>query len=163
MSSGPCAVEGCPREKKKRGHCGLHYQRLTSHGDATATQHEDVSTAAERRCRFCSRDISHKRSNAVWCDRSCKYWAYVWSDRQGVSSNPSSVKIPGAVIDKILSCGQCSYCGELGEVELDHIIPLARGGAHREGNITPACHSCNSSKRSMLLIEWRVSALRGRG
>ncbi len=31
-------------------------------------------------------------------------------------------------------------------LELDHFVPLARGGAHTEYNLVPACRSCNSSK-----------------
>jgi 5-methylcytosine-specific restriction endonuclease McrA len=30
--------------------------------------------------------------------------------------------------------------------ELDHIIPLARGGPHTVENLTPSCQFCNRSK-----------------
>jgi hypothetical protein len=43
----------------------------------------------------------------------------------------------------------CYLCGrELGatEITLDHVIPLARGGAHTEENLRVACRSCNSRK-----------------
>lgn len=154
-SEGPCSHQGCPRPKVKSGYCGLHYQRFMKFGDSAVTAHEDVSTSAARRCRYCRRDISHRRSNAVWCDRSCKYWAFIWRTREGISDNPESIPVPGSTIDKILSSGQCSYCGDRGPVEIDHIIPIARGGAHREGNLAPACRNCNQSKLSKLLYEWR--------
>jgi 5-methylcytosine-specific restriction endonuclease McrA len=38
---------------------------------------------------------------------------------------------------------------------IDHIVPLARGGTNYEGNLTPACRPCNSSKGTLLLVEWR--------
>jgi hypothetical protein len=50
---------------------------------------------------------------------------------------------------------RCFYCGSAGVLTQDHIIPLSRGGRHGEGNLVPACLSCNRSKASRLLIEWR--------
>ena len=44
---------------------------------------------------------------------------------------------------------KCAYCGK-GDVkfEVEHIIPKALGGTNRIGNLTLACHSCNSKKGS---------------
>lgn len=53
---------------------------------------------------------------------------------------------------------QCSYCWRTAE-GIDHIIPLSRGGTHREGNWTPACNTCNRAKGKMFLIEWRQKRL----
>lgn len=158
-TEGPCSVDECPRDKVCGGYCGLHYQRFMKHGDPRQTPYLDVTCDPERRCRYCGKDISHKQVNASWCNRDCKYWARIWKHRKGVASNPESIRVPPPAIKKILSAGQCSYCGEAGPVELDHIIPLSRGGAHREGNLTPACRPCNRSKWNMLLVEWRKSAL----
>jgi 5-methylcytosine-specific restriction endonuclease McrA len=51
--------------------------------------------------------------------------------------------------------GRCAYCGAGGAMTIDHVVPLARGGRHTEGNIVPACLSCNTSKGARLLVEWR--------
>lgn len=50
--------------------------------------------------------------------------------------------------------GVCSYCPAAADT-IDHVIPLARGGRHAEGNLAPACRSCNSSKGDKLMIEWK--------
>lgn len=56
---------------------------------------------------------------------------------------------------------RCTYCGvRPDKLVMDHVIPLSRGGRHAPGNITPACHKCNSAKAAMLLIEWKLQ-LRG--
>lgn len=47
----------------------------------------------------------------------------------------------------------CTYCPNLADT-LDHIVPLSRGGTNYEGNLTPACRRCNSSKADKLLSEW---------
>ena len=51
---------------------------------------------------------------------------------------------------------RCAYCDSSSQsLEMDHVIPLSRGGRHAIANILPACTSCNRRKSSMLLIEWR--------
>jgi 5-methylcytosine-specific restriction endonuclease McrA len=41
--------------------------------------------------------------------------------------------------------GLCFYCGDQA-TEVDHRIPLSRGGSHWPANIVPACRSCNARK-----------------
>ncbi|MCC6481353.1 MAG: HNH endonuclease [Sphingomonadaceae bacterium] len=44
--------------------------------------------------------------------------------------------------------GACAYCGRTDvKLTMDHVVPLAKGGAHALSNIVPACSHCNSSKR----------------
>lgn len=49
----------------------------------------------------------------------------------------------------------CAYCGSVRPLQKDHVIPLTRGGDHGEGNIVPACGSCNKSKGRRTVMEWR--------
>lgn len=49
----------------------------------------------------------------------------------------------------------CAYCGCKGEITLDHVVPLSRGGTNTVGNILPACRSCNSSKHAHFISEWK--------
>ena len=51
----------------------------------------------------------------------------------------------------------CAACGVAGPSTVDHIIPIARGGAHTIGNLMSLCGRCNSSKRDMLYTEWKYS------
>lgn len=68
------------------------------------------------------------------------------------------------------SGGRCWYCGvELFETKrygpndfpyeqeacIDHLVPKSRGGNNKETNLVPCCRSCNSSKNTLLLNEWR--------
>lgn len=50
----------------------------------------------------------------------------------------------------------CTYCGTTEEIQIDHVIPLARGGAHSIGNLAPACRLCNNHKRAKFVTEWRL-------
>jgi 5-methylcytosine-specific restriction endonuclease McrA len=55
-------------------------------------------------------------------------------------------------------CGhRCVYCAirlDYSCATLDHVYPLAKGGAHAPGNVVAACPSCNRLKADMLPSEF---------
>lgn len=53
-----------------------------------------------------------------------------------------------------LAAMPCACCGAT-ETHMDHVVPVSRGGSHGIGNLQPLCKSCNSSKGSKFLVEWR--------
>ena len=56
-----------------------------------------------------------------------------------------------------LAKGVCYYCGSTappGELTMDHIVPLARGGKSIKGNVVTACKKCNTKKKQLLPMEW---------
>lgn len=53
--------------------------------------------------------------------------------------------------------GVCGYCGRptpAGELTMDHVVPLSRGGRTTKGNVAPVCKTCNTAKKQKLLMEW---------
>ena len=50
----------------------------------------------------------------------------------------------------------CHYCDQLA-TEIDHVVPVTRGGTGERSNLVPACRSCNASKNNRLLEEWMVA------
>lgn len=154
-----------------------------------------------RSCLTCSASIEHKRSNAQYCDRTCKAKA---SDKRRVARDPGrdkrryvneaplridrakryyyanhekqvlysrnyqhgargfSIAITAREWRRLKARyhHQCAYCSKSGPLQMDHVVPLARGGRHAPANILPACASCNISKRDHFLSEWRLSQRR---
>jgi 5-methylcytosine-specific restriction endonuclease McrA len=55
-----------------------------------------------------------------------------------------------------LNRGPCFYCGSLDRITVDHVVAIARGGTDSIGNLVPACKSCNSQKRQLTIMEWRL-------
>lgn len=47
----------------------------------------------------------------------------------------------------------CAYCSNPA-TDLDHVIPISRGGPDIESNLVAACKSCNCSKRNKTIEEW---------
>ena len=50
---------------------------------------------------------------------------------------------------------RCAYCGVDGPLQVDHRVPLCRGGTHEVENILPACGRCNRRKSTMSETEFR--------
>jgi 5-methylcytosine-specific restriction endonuclease McrA len=55
-----------------------------------------------------------------------------------------------------LNRGPCFYCGSTKNITVDHVIAIARGGVDGIGNLVPACKSCNSQKRQLTIMEWKL-------
>lgn len=54
--------------------------------------------------------------------------------------------------------GHCAYCGceiTLSEMQVDHIVPLRRGGKDEIENMYPSCRSCNHYKHTLTVEEFR--------
>lgn len=54
--------------------------------------------------------------------------------------------------------GRCAYCGcelEYKDMQVDHVIPLKRGGKDDIKNMLPACRSCNHYKATLTAEEYR--------
>ncbi|WP_437022661.1 HNH endonuclease [Streptomyces sp. enrichment culture] len=54
----------------------------------------------------------------------------------------------------------CAYCGASGDMTMDHVVPVSRGGRHAIGNLVPACLPCNLAKNAMFLFEWKLKTRR---
>lgn len=51
----------------------------------------------------------------------------------------------------------CAYCGASGDLQVEHVVPISKGGEHHLGNIVPACQSCNFSKGKADALTWYQS------
>jgi 5-methylcytosine-specific restriction endonuclease McrA len=50
------------------------------------------------------------------------------------------------VADLFASMPACVYCGSADRLELDHVVPMSRGGLNRPENVVIACCPCNRKK-----------------
>jgi hypothetical protein len=58
---------------------------------------------------------------------------------------------------------QCAYCGARGvQLQVEHIIPKARGGTDRPSNLTIACEPCNLRKGKQTAAEFGFPAVQAK-
>lgn len=53
--------------------------------------------------------------------------------------------------------GVCHCCGKTvapGDLTMDHVLPLARGGKTTKNNVVPCCKECNIRKKSRMPAHW---------
>ena len=58
--------------------------------------------------------------------------------------------IPTDIRRRVLSSGICAICGSSNSPEIDHIIPVIRGGTDDEINLRRLCKPCNLEKGARL-------------
>ena len=46
---------------------------------------------------------------------------------------------------------RCANCGERGQLVIDHIVPIAKGGLSERGNLQLLCPSCNRIKGKLVI------------
>lgn len=51
----------------------------------------------------------------------------------------------------------CAYCGAGGDLQVEHLVPISKGGEHHLGNVVPACQRCNFSKGKADALTWYQS------
>lgn len=99
-------------------------------------------------------DYKPKRNNAKRREyyRKNKTRVLSWAHSRG-----NRVRMDHAgVVDKFQYHGNaCIYCGSSENLEIEHRIPVSRGGTNMLANLAPACRSCNASKRDMTETEYR--------
>lgn len=49
---------------------------------------------------------------------------------------------------------RCAYCGSEGDLHIEHVHPISKGGIHALSNIVPACQSCNYRKHTSEVGQW---------
>ena len=55
--------------------------------------------------------------------------------------------------------GLCGYCGSVIDSDkctVDHLVPKIRGGSNQVENLVLACKSCNTSKGSLSVEDYRI-------
>ena len=65
-----------------------------------------------------------------------------WRERSEIRPVSDAVRAAVLVRDR----GRCRNCGSARRLEVDHIIPISRGGSSEEDNLQTLCRLCNRRK-----------------
>lgn len=81
-------------------------------------------------------------SGGVWIHRQ-QYCQVRFRSRRAYRYVPRDIRL------LVLSIGRCLYCGSVESLEVDHIIPVSRGGSNYRSNLQCLCRSCNARKGNL--------------
>lgn len=166
-----CSIEGCDQPHDARGWCKTHYMRWRSNGDPLVVKRvhrhptEAVRRAkvneAKRRWRLANPE-KMASARASWEAANPETRRRYRRERKKLDpvSNRAYVRARKArqkqltvvaftaeqLRQRIAFYGnRCWMCGAPAAT-VDHVKPLAKGGAHMLCNLRPACTECNSRK-----------------
>lgn len=108
--------------------------------------------------------LEHRRAyNRAWHKANRHKHNAAWAKRKALKrgSSTGNTEVIAEWIKRwraqeIAKCYWCLNEFPPSECQADHIIPLAKGGAHSIENLCIACISCNQSKHDRTLIFWNT-------
>jgi len=109
------------------------------------------SRAKEAQARY---RLRHKEELKARRKLRLEYNRNAWNKRKVQKASNGVFAISKPELAKLYA-QPCFYCGAIGQIEMDHVIPIKRGGAHSIGNLVAACMPCNRSKGSKTITEWK--------
>lgn len=95
-----------------------------------------------------------KETQANWNAKNLIKFSHYQHNRRAKIKNNGVCKILNKELKRLYN-SPCFYCNSKLNIEIDHIIPISRGGKHSIGNLTSACRTCNSSKNNKFITEWK--------
>ena len=186
---GACSVSGCDEVILSRRLCRQHYRPTKQPVDKHCLQCGSEFRSTNTLTKYCSSNCRSVVRRSRRSEISAKYYAthkqecYARTRRYQLANlertrirrvvsesarrarhlhNPDSVGVSYRDWQRTLRIaqGKCFYCGtQSATLQMEHVIPLARGGRHAIGNVVPACGPCNYSKNTRFVMEWRIHQL----
>ena len=102
-------------------------------------------------CSRCNASLENKRSNAIYCSKTCKSMDHTFKHRSKTRVLQTARRRELWDRDK----GTCYLCNKqvsIREFELDHLIPVSRNGDNSAQNLAVCCMFCNRSRGTKLGI-----------
>jgi len=114
-------------------------------------------------CARCGASLANKRANAIYCSKTCKCMDHTYKHRPKTRIVNTARRVEIYKRDN----GQCYMCHEklpLEKIELDHLVPVSRGGTSDSKNVAVSCQFCNRSRGNRIELAQlqKISELRMR-
>jgi 5-methylcytosine-specific restriction endonuclease McrA len=146
-----------------------HREARTAHKRAWAANNRDRERKRQQRWREANpekvrdnnrryyeenEDKARESSRRYHAGNPDKHAARMSRRRARKLNAPQGDPVEAAAYAQILREGICEVCGSKGPIEIDHIEPLSKGGAHDWTNMAGLCKSCNASKGDKSLLHF---------
>ena len=103
-------------------------------------------------CMRCGKSLANNRANAIYCSKTCKSMDHTFKHRP--KTRVLGIARRREIYER--DNGKCYLCHinlTLKEIQLDHLIPVSRGGDSSAQNLAVACRFCNQSRGSRITID----------
>jgi hypothetical protein len=121
--------------------CGYYFQN--------SKKKQDISNFGN--CARCGKSLAHKKSHALYCSTTCKSMDHTFKHRSKTRFATTARRQEIYIRDNS-SCYMCLTKLEFSKIELDHLIPVSRGGDSSSENLAVSCMFCNRSRGSKIGI-----------
>ena len=103
------------------------------------------------KCARCSKELLGKKSTAIYCSRTCLSMDHNFKHRS--QTRVSGVARRNEIFTRDgMSCYICNKTLKLTEMEVDHLVPVSRGGSNQPVNLATSCLRCNRIRGSRIGI-----------
>lgn len=96
-------------------------------------------------CLRCGESLESKRANALYCSRTCLSMDHTFKHRSKTRVSSTARRYEIFTRDN----GECYVCRiqlDFKKLEIDHLIPVSRGGDNSAHNLASSCLFCNRSR-----------------
>ncbi len=102
-----------------------------------------------------------KKAYKLWNIKQTRIWEKTGRTNRALRKARNGGKCePDVWLGRCLMYGwKCAYCRkplDLGSVEIEHVIPIARGGTGWGSNLVPACRTCNTRKNTKRILPLKL-------
>lgn len=175
-----CSVSECSRPVQSKNLCSMHYARYWFHGTTELVRKSAKTNCSIENCKYSGKIVRG------WCPHHYEIWRRTGNPLTvtNYKSTLGDCEVPTCSLP--IHChGLCSQHYHLytkynidpihiktmicyicekewstwnpREMQIDHIIPITKGGTTTRSNLSVTCRKCNHSKSNMTydeLIEW---------
>lgn len=153
-------VKARMRAAHKRRWANKEYrEKVLAQNKGWYKNHPDANRANALRWRNRNRERARASARAWFKahpERRQEYDHKKRARKLAVTVNPKSIRlfISGTKAKKFAKCYYCQRTVSTKNIHFDHILALARGGAHSVENLCVACSKCNQSKHAKRLADF---------
>ncbi len=112
----------------------------------------DEAFAARERARSTRARFMKPERAAMWKNHGDRWWR---------ATHSADGSVDAQLMKALQQETHCAYCLQplAGDMHIDHVMPLARGGAHSADNLVAACARCNRAKAARAPLAFMLSAI----
>ena len=112
-------------------------------------------------CARCNSSLENKRPQAIYCSKTCKSMDHTQKHRGNTRFATTARRFHIYERDN-KTCYLCGVYLDFEKVELDHLVPISRGGDSSPENLAVSCRTCNRTRGAKIEVAqlFKINELR---